>query len=251
MVTWSGGFSRITPVIVAIIGTILGLGLIYREFILWGLATQQPEGLALALPALLASIFIAWCASQLVRDDFEIKVTSKKEIFFLPAYNRLKFLENTCHDYCSSKEAVDLIRSGSLKKMIVRHIRTIGCSIDDGLVSWILLRLRYRLIYYLTHLLGFFGFSFYSWLTALDLPEHMNGLPLSVPQLIRAKVTVYFLATTWISVIFLCLMAWKLDEWAVLPVGLIVMIANSIYIVCLTAFLMGLFQTRRSSMPKL
>ena len=29
-------------------------------------------------------------------------------------------------------------------------------------------------------------------------------------------------------------------EWAVLPVGLIVMIANSIYIVCLTAFLMGL-----------
>jgi len=65
-------------------------------------------------------------------------------------------------------------------------------------------------------------------------------LPLSVPQLIRAKVTVYFLATTWISVIFLCLMAWKLDEWAVLPVGLVVMMANSIYIVCLTAFLMGL-----------
>ena len=88
--------------------------------------------------------------------------------------------------------------------------------------------------------LGFFGFNFYSWLTALDSPEHMNGLPLSVPQLIRAKVTVYFLAATWISVIFLCLMAWRLDEWAVLPVGLIVMIANSIYIVCLTAFLMGL-----------
>ena len=35
-------------------------------------------------------------------------------------------------------------------------------------------------------------------------------------------------------------MAWRLDEWSVLPVGLIVMIANSIYIVCLTAFLMGL-----------
>ena len=35
-------------------------------------------------------------------------------------------------------------------------------------------------------------------------------------------------------------MAWRLDEWAVLPVALVVMIANSIYIVSLTAFLMGL-----------
>ena len=41
--------------------------------------------------------------------------------------------------------------------------------------------------------LGFFGFNFYSWLTILDSPEFMNGLPLRVPQLIRAKVLVYFI----------------------------------------------------------
>ena len=35
-------------------------------------------------------------------------------------------------------------------------------------------------------------------------------------------------------------MAWRLDEWGALPTGLIVMFANSIYIVALTAFLMGL-----------
>ena len=139
-----------------------------------------------------------------------------------------------------AKEAVDLIRSGSLKKMTVSYsVPLIVLLLMAWLVDFAEAPIPINLLSY-APFLGFFGFNFYSWLTALDSPEHMNGLPLSVPQLIRAKVTVYFLATTWISVIFLCLMAWKLDEWAVLPVGLVVMIANSIYIVCLTAFLMGL-----------
>ena len=88
--------------------------------------------------------------------------------------------------------------------------------------------------------LGFFGFNFYSWLTILDSPEFMNGLPLRVPQLIRAKVLVYFIVTSWISLIFIILMAWRLEEWQSLPTSIVVMFANSIYIVALTAFLMGL-----------
>jgi hypothetical protein len=46
--------------------------------------------------------------------------------------------------------------------------------------------------------------------------------------------------TTWISVIFLVLMASMLDQWAGLLPALIVMVANSVYIVALTALLMGL-----------
>jgi hypothetical protein len=234
-----GWFSRLTPIFVIGLGTVIGLGLMPREYFLWGLATQQPDGLLLAIPALAASIFLAWAASQLVLDDFEVKVVSKKEIF-LPAWNRLKFLGNGPLRLLVAKETVDLIRSGSLKKMIVSYsVPLIVLLMMAWLVDFAEAPIPINLLSY-APFLGFFGFNFYSWLTALDSPEHMNGLPLSVPQLIRAKVTVYFLATTWISVIFLCLMAWRLDEWAVLPVGLIVMIANSIYIVCLTAFLMGL-----------
>ncbi len=234
-----GWFSRLTPIFVIGIGTIIGLGLTPRQYFLWGLATQQPDGLLLAIPALSASIFLAWIASQLVLDDFEVKVVSKKEIF-LPAWERLRFLGNGPLRLLVAKEAVDLIRSGSLKKMIVSYsVPLIVLLMMAWLVDFAEAPIPINLLSY-APFLGFFGFNFYSWLTALDSPEHMNGLPLSVPQLIRAKVTVYFLATTWISVIFLCLMAWKLDEWAVLPVGLVVMIANSIYIVCLTAFLMGL-----------
>ena len=234
-----GWFSRLTPIFVIGLGTTIGLGLLPRQYFLWGLATQQPDGLVLAIPAISASILLAWGASQLVLDDFEVKVVSKKEIF-LPAWERLRFLGNGPLRLLVAKEAVDLIRSGSLKKMIVSYsVPLIVLLMMAWLVDFAEAPIPINLLSY-APFLGFFGFNFYSWLTALDSPEHMNGLPLSVPQLIRAKVTVYFLATTWISVIFLCLMAWRLDEWAVLPVGLVVMIANSIYIVCLTAFLMGL-----------
>ncbi len=234
-----GWFSRLTPIFVIGLGTTIGLGLMPRQYFLWGLATQQPDGMLLAIPALLASIFLAWIASQLVLDDFEVKVVSKKEIF-LPAWDRLRFLGSGPLRLLVAKEVVDLIRSGSLKKMTVSYsVPLIVLLMMAWLVDFAEAPIPINLLSY-APFLGFFGFNFYSWLTALDSPEHMNGLPLSVPQLIRAKVTVYFLATTWISVIFLCLMAWRLDEWAVLPVGLVVMIANSIYIVCLTAFLMGL-----------
>jgi len=182
---------------------------------------------------------MAYLASKLVRDDFEVKVVSKKEIF-LPAYERLRFLGNGTTRLLVAKEAVDLIRSGSLKKMTISYsVPLIVLLMMAWLVDFAEAPIPINLLSY-APFLGFFGFNFYSWLTALDSPEHMNCLPLSVPQLIRAKVVVYFLATSWISVIFVCLMAWRLDEWAVLPVALVVMIANSIYIVSLTAFLMGL-----------
>ena len=234
-----GWMGRITPILVVAVGITVGIGVVSREYFLWGLATQQPDGIYFAIPALFASVVVAYIASKLIQDDFEVKVVSKSEIF-TPAYDRLGFLGKGSLRLLVAKEFVDLIRSGSLKKMTVSYsVPLIVLLMMAWLVDFAEAPIPINLLSY-APFLGFFGFNFYSWLTALDSPEHMNGLPLTVPQLIRAKVTVYFLATTWISVIFLCLMAWRLDEWSVLPVGLIVMIANSIYIVCLTAFLMGL-----------
>ena len=102
------------------LGTTIGLGLLPRQYFLWGLATQQPDGLVLAIPAISASILLAWGASQLVLDDFEVKVVSKREIF-LSAWERLRFLGNGPLRLLVAKEAVDLIRSGSLHKMIVSY----------------------------------------------------------------------------------------------------------------------------------
>jgi hypothetical protein len=155
-------------------------------------------------------------------------------------YGRLSFLGRGEIRIIVAKEFVDLFRSGSIKKMVVSY--TIPLAVLLGM-AWLIdfaeAPIPINLLSY-APFLGFFGFNFYSWLTILDSPEFMNGLPVRVPQLIRAKVLVYFIITSWISLIFIILMAWRLDEWASLPTSVVVMFANSIYIVALTAFLMGL-----------
>ena len=234
-----GWFGRLIPLAVIALGVILGLGLIPREYLLWGLATQLPGNIIIAFPSLFSSVVIAWFAAKLVRDDFEVKVVSKKELFE-PAWERLSFLGRGTTRLLVAKEIVDLIRSGSLKKMIVSYsVPLIVLLMMAWLIDFADAPIPINLLSY-APFLGFFGFNFYSWLTALDSPEHMNGLPLSVPQLIRAKIAVYFLVTTWISILFVVLLAWRLEEWDALFPALIVMLANSIYIVSLTAFLMGL-----------
>jgi hypothetical protein len=232
-----GIWTKLTPILVIGIGTIAGLGLIPMELALWGLAVQVNT--ILVVPMIVLSFLCAWIASKLILDDFEVKVVSRKELFE-PIYAKLGFLGKGTLRLLVAKEFVDLLRSGSLKKMTVSYsVPLIVLLMMAWLVDFAEAPIPINLLSY-APFLGFFGFNFYSWLTALDAPDHMNGLPLSVPQLIRAKVVVYFLATSWISVLFVVLMAWKLNEFEVLPVALIVMLANSIYIVSLTAFLMGL-----------
>ena len=65
-------------------------------------------------------------------------------------------------------------------------------------------------------------------------------MPISVPELLKAKIWTYFLLTSWIGVIFILLMAWMLDQWDDAISAMVVMLANSIYIVSLSAWLMGL-----------
>ena len=175
----------------------------------------------------------------MVREDFEHRIQERRSLFE-PLHAQLSFLGDGTLRVLVAKEFVDLRRSGALQKMTLSFtvplLVLLGLAWLAEFAEW---PIPVNLLSY-APFLGFFGFNFYSWLTGIDAPDHMNGLPVTVPQLIRAKVVVYFLSTTWISIAFLVLMAWQLDAWQALPVALIVMIANSIYIVALTAFLMGL-----------
>lgn len=204
-----------------------------------GLNIQTEKNLIFGLLSFLFCIALGYFSSLLIIDDFDVNVVEKGDIFN-PTYDRLGFLGKGEIRLLVAKEFVDLFRSGSIKKMIVSY--TIPLAVLLGM-AWLIdfaeAPIPINLLSY-APFLGFFGFNFYSWLTILDSPEFMNGLPLRVPQLIRAKVLVYFIVTSWISLIFIILMAWRLEEWQSLPTSIVVMFANSIYIVALTAFLMGL-----------
>ena len=238
---WMRGrpFTIFGPVVIVALGIAIGLGKFDIGSMLWGLGVQSSQSILGAALALLASLAVGLCSSALIIDDFDISVVERDELF-TPIYNRLGFLGKGEIRLIVAKEFVDLIRSGSLKKMTVSYAIPLLVLLGMAwLVDFAEAPIPINLLSY-APFLGFFGFNFYSWLTILDSPEFMNGLPLGVPQLIRAKVVVYFLATSWISLIFIVLMAWRLDEWGALPTSIVVMFANSIYIVALTAFLMGL-----------
>jgi len=238
---WMRGrpFTIFGPISVILFGIIVGVGAIDIEFILIGLKIQTEKDILSGLLGFVFCIGLGYFSSLLIIDDFDVSVVEKGDLF-RPMYGRLSFLGRGEIRIIVAKEFVDLFRSGSIKKMVVSY--TIPLAVLLGM-AWLIdfaeAPIPINLLSY-APFLGFFGFNFYSWLTILDSPEFMNGLPVRVPQLIRAKVLVYFIITSWISLIFIILMAWRLDEWASLPTSIVVMFANSIYIVALTAFLMGL-----------
>lgn len=238
---WMRGrpFTIFGPMVVVLLGIIIGVGVFDIDLILIGLSIQTSKNLILGITGFGLCLLLGYFSSLLIIDDFDVSVVEKGDLF-KPIYDKLSFLGRGEIRLIVAKEFVDLFRSGSIKKMVVSY--TIPLAVLLGM-AWLIdfaeAPIPINLLSY-APFLGFFGFNFYSWLTILDSPEFMNGLPVRVPQLIRAKVLVYFLITSWISLIFIILMAWRLDEWASLPTSIVVMFANSIYIVALTAFLMGL-----------
>ena len=232
-------FTVFGPVAIVALGVAVGLGWLPAQWLLWGLAAQATQSALAILAGLLFSMLIGLWASLIILDDFDVSVVERGDLFS-PIHQRLGFLGRGNVRLIVAKEFVDLLRSGAIKKMTVSYAIPLLVLLGMAwLVDFAEAPIPINLLSY-APFLGFFGFNFYSWLTILDSPEFMNGLPLKVPDLIRAKVVVYFLATSWISLIFIVLMAWRLDEWASLPTSIVVMFANSIYIVALTAFLMGL-----------
>ncbi len=227
------------PVAVILFGIIVGVGAVKIDLILIGLHIQTSKNILFDIIGFFLCMILGYFSSLLIVDDFDVSVVEKGDLF-KPIYAKLSFLGRGEIRLIVAKEFVDLFRSGSIKKMVVSY--TIPLAVLLGM-AWLIdfaeAPIPINLLSY-APFLGFFGFNFYSWLTILDSPEFMNGLPVKVPQLIRAKVLVYFIITSWISLIFIILMAWRLDEWTSLPTSIVVMFANSIYIVALTAFLMGL-----------
>ena len=238
---WMRGrpFTIFGPLVVILVGIIIGVGVFEIETILIGLNIQTSKNLLIGVISFALCLLLGYLSSLLIIDDFDVGVVEKGDLY-KPIYDKLSFLGRGQIRLIVAKEFVDLFRSGSIKKMVVSY--TIPLAVLLGM-AWLIdfaeAPIPINLLSY-APFLGFFGFNFYSWLTILDSPEFMNGLPVRVPQLIRAKVLVYFLITSWISLIFIILMAWRLNEWGSLPTSIIVMFANSIYIVALTAFLMGL-----------
>jgi hypothetical protein len=236
-------------VVVPIVGAVLGV-LIYVRFIpmenaiigLWAHSDGSVNALMLTPLAFFSCTILAWISAGLLPEDFEVRITGRDDLF-VPVYEKLGKIglkSESRMRILIAKEIVDVLRSGTLLKMLGSFAVPLLFLL---LLAWgadfASFPIPFNLLSY-APFIGFFGFNFYSWLNAIDAPDHLNTMPISVPELLKAKIWTYFLLTSWIGVIFILLMAWMLDQWEDAISAMVVMLANSIYIVSLSAWLMGL-----------
>ncbi len=140
-----------------------------------------------------------------------------------------------------AKEFVDLKRSGTISPIIFSFA---GPLIFLSLIIWFLdsalqFAVSFNLVFYAA-MIGFLGMMIYSWLNNVDNVEFYGSLPISVPQVIRAKFIVYLILTAGITVAYLVVLGFVNAELALLPLALLVAFATSLYVVIATAYLTGL-----------
>ena len=140
-----------------------------------------------------------------------------------------------------SKERIDLQRSKTGTKMFFSFAFPLGILtfmnwfIDKGLP----VQIDFNSIFYGV-MIGFFGTMLYSWLNTIDSPNFYATLPVTVSEVIRARLVLFMTITWWIPLLFMSLIAYISSELNLLPIGIIVMIAVGVYIVNYTAWTTGL-----------
>ena len=140
-----------------------------------------------------------------------------------------------------SKERIDLQRSKTGTKMFFSFAFPLGIL---TFMNWFIERglpveIDFNTIFYGV-MIGFFGTMLYSWLNTIDSPNFYSTLPVTVSDVVRARLVLFLTITWWIPLVFMTIIAYMSGEINLLPIGIIVMIAVGIYIVNYTAWTTGL-----------
>lgn len=145
-----------------------------------------------------------------------------------------------------SKEWLDLMRSGGLGYIMFSFVLpllflwgllwTLSSVID--LLGGI--RLEFNTLFYAS-IIGFFAIEVYGWLNNMDGSETFRTLPISLPMLIKSKLTVFFILNIVVSTGYLAFICLTRNEIMLLPAALYTMLMVSSYVGVVTAYMTGLY----------
>lgn len=250
-----GSRSRIA--LSVLVGTIISVLIGFGALHLYGMEVFLPSiGFQMSLPPFgldprgawyylgLSSLsFLAFsavaflCVAETYDGEVKRRVTKQN---ILPSYlHRFAFARS--YRPLLAKEAVDLLRSGTIGKISFTFIAPLTFLsfstwyINNGLN----VPVGFNLVFYAS-MVGFFGVMLYSWLTNMDTVDYFETLPVSPPKLIRSKLIMFLLLTTGISTCFVLALAFLNDETRLLWLALPVLYVTSAYMVVSMSYLTGL-----------
>lgn len=141
----------------------------------------------------------------------------------------------------AAKEWIDLVRSRTLIPVASAYV---GSLLFLALLFWFVegmlqVRMPINLMFY-SAMIGFFSVSIYGWLNLLDAPAFLEVLPVTVSEIVRAKLLLLSLFAIALSSAFLVGLSVARNETDLLPLALLVGYASTAYTVFGTAYLTGL-----------
>jgi hypothetical protein len=189
--------------------------------------------ISLALPIILIIL-----AEVLIQDKPPVRERSYRAKGTLDK-NRFRIFKG--YSILVAKEVLDVKRSKMLSKILFSYGVTLLILLFGSYMvrSGLNILMDFNLVFY-GALVGFFGTFIYSFLNFTDSMDYYQMLPITVPQVIKAKLIVYLMLTTIVSTVFLLLMTFVTGEFIYLPLAFVVMIITTVYIAIVLAYLTGL-----------
>jgi MFS family permease len=183
-------------------------------------------------------LLLPFLATLITKERHEFKVETHKSIF-REYEGKFEFAKS--YQTLLAKEFLDLRRSKTFGKIFFSFVMPlIFLSFASFLVKYgFNIPVGFNTIFY-GAMVGFFGILIYSWLNNVDITDYYETLPLTVPQLIKARLFVFFILTIWISTVFVVAIGIINNELDILWLALLVMFITSIYMVITIAYLTGL-----------
>lgn len=241
------GFIAAIACVSALFAAAGALGWIPVSWILPGFAAQDAlppfpveaaQAALFAAGGLLAVTALVAASVMLVPERYEPPAVAAREELtrYVNAFGRFPR-----YGTLLAKEFVDLKRSGTFAKMFFSFVAPL---LFLSFTAWFVryglrVPVGFNTVFY-AGMVGFFGVMLYNWLNNVDAMDYMATIPVSVPQVIRAKLLAFLLMTMWITVGFVVAIAWLNADTRLLWLAIPVAVITSLYMVTMTAYLTGL-----------
>ncbi|MGQ9582332.1 MAG: hypothetical protein ACUVV6_02315 [Thermoplasmatota archaeon] len=205
---------------------LLPLG-IWEGWGLWPLALSAPLAAALSLAAL-----------AVTRERFPSPARRVS-----PALMALEDRLSFCGRWrlLMAKEWLELRRSGALGPVVAGFV---GPLVGVYALIWVVsagvaLPISFNIVFY-GGVLGLLGLMTYSWMTNIEPNEFLNAQPVSVDEVIGAKLRLFFLLTAPVSLSYLGAIGLINGELGLLPLAAVISLSTMTYITAVAARLTGL-----------
>jgi hypothetical protein len=225
-------------VIAALVLLVYPLGYLVPGQLLLALGYWDHRNIFYLLGSLLLVLALSAAAILLMKERFA-PPERRYESVLLETEKRFAFSKGL--PTLLAKEWLELRRSGALGPVFTGFL---GPLLGIYAIIWLFrtgmgVPLDFNVVFY-GGILGFLGLMTYSWLTNIEPNEFFNVQPVGVDEVIRAKLILYFILTTPVSLAYLILIGWMNGEWSYLPVAALVGLSTMIYVAAVTGRMTGL-----------